>query len=62
MIAFYLVCHSIEVVASRITLAKPKLVGGRKSGRRQNFKENDYEYTEDLGDDQSTGATSYPTS
>jgi hypothetical protein len=33
----------------------------RKHGRYQDFEENGYEYTEDLRDDQSTGAMFHTT-
>ena len=52
LIAYCLVCRSIEVVASRIALIKPELVGGRIRERHQDLDENDYKYIEDLGDDQ----------
>jgi hypothetical protein len=45
-----------------ITLIEPEPVGGMTCERKQDLEENNYEYTEDLGDDQSTGATSHPTS
>ena len=62
LIAYCLVCRSIDVVASRIVLIKPEPVGGRKHRRQHDFEEIDCEYTEDLRDDQSIGATSHPTS
>ena len=46
----------------RITLIGLEPVGGRKHGWQQDLEENNYEYTEDLGDDQSIGAMSHPTS
>jgi hypothetical protein len=56
LIAYCLVCRSIEVVASRIALIGPKPVVGRICRRHQDLEANDYEYIEDLGDDQRTSA------
>ena len=52
LIAYCLVCHSIEVVALRIALIGPEPIGARIRERHQKLEENDYKYIEDLGDDQ----------
>ena len=52
LIAYCLVCRSIEVVTSRIALIGSEPVGRRTHRRQHDLEENDYEYIEDLGDDQ----------
>ena len=62
LIAYGLVCRSIEVVTSRIALIGLEPIGGRTHGRQQDLEQNGYEYTEDLRVDRSTGAMCHPTS